>query len=236
MNNNILKELEQNIIKNGDASYTSIDMCIKQNNIFGILFISEFIPNINNIIEIFRNLLKILKSEENDIFTLIICICSEEKEDYEKTLLKISDLSCFILPFDSKQKEKLINNYNIIILPCFLFFSKDGKNLQSLNNEEIEKINSNQIKGWKDILGLIGNNNNIKKNIEKYYIGMEGYIFGHRHILFYSDYLSKNPKYGKLNWYCDLCGETHPYTDNNFYCDLCGYDVCDACYENNKKY
>ena len=54
MNNNILKEIEPNIIKNGDCSYTSIDICIKKNNIFGILFISELIPNINHIILIYK--------------------------------------------------------------------------------------------------------------------------------------------------------------------------------------
>ena len=120
MNNNILKEIEPNIIKNGDASYTSIDICIKQNNIFGMLFISEFIPNINNIIQIFSNILNSINNEENNIFTLIICICSEEKEDYEKTFLKISNLSCFVLPYNSKHKENIIDKYNIIILPCLL--------------------------------------------------------------------------------------------------------------------
>ena len=167
-NKNILEEIEANIIKNGDASYTSIDICIKNNNIFGLLFLSEILPNINNIIQIFQNLIDIIKKEqENNYFTLIICICSEEKEDFEKTLLKISKLSCFILPYNSEYKEKIINKFNI---------------------------------------------------------------------LFYSDYLSKSPDYGRGNWYCDICGAKHAYSDLNFYCDLCGYDVCDICYEKNKKY
>ena len=232
MNNNILKEIEPNIIKNGDASYTSIDICIKQNNIFGMLFISGFIPNINNIIEIFTNLQKTINNEENNIFTLIICICSEEKEDYERTFSKISNLSCFVLPYNSKQKENIIDKYNIIILPCLLIFDKDGKKIENLNNNEIEQINLDKIKGWKNTQSLV----NSFKKVERYFIGQEGAIFGHEHILFYSDYLSKNPKYGKLNWYCDICSETHPYSDNNFYCDLCGFDVCDACYERDKKY
>ena len=58
MTNNILKEIEPKILKNGDASYTTIDICIKQNNIFGILFISEFLPNIENIIQILKNFIK----------------------------------------------------------------------------------------------------------------------------------------------------------------------------------
>ena len=232
MNNNILKEIEPNIIKNGDCSYTSIDICMKQNNIFGILFISELIPNINQIIQIFSDLLISFKNQENYIFTLIICICSEEKEDYEKIFSKISNISCFALPFNSKQKDNLIDKYNIIILPCLLLFDKNGKNIDNLNNDDIENITREKIIGWKNTLSLI---NGFKK-VEKYYIGAEGAIFGHTHILFYSDYLSKNPKYGKGNWFCDLCGQNHPYSDNNFYCDLCGFDVCDKCYEKNKKY
>ena len=232
MNNNILKEIEPNIIKNGDASYTSMDICIKQNNIFGILFVTEFIPNINNIIQIFSNILNSINKEENNIFTLIICICSEEKEDYDKTFLKISNLSCFVIPFNSKQKQNIIDKYNIIILPCLLIFDKDGKNLDSLTNEDIETIKLDKIKGWKNTLSLV---NEVKK-ISKYFIGLEGAVFSHNHILFYSDYLSKSPKYRKNNWYCDICGESHVYTDNNFYCDLCSFDICDACYEKDKKY
>ena len=232
MTNNILKEIEPNIIKNGKASLTSIDICIKQNDIFGILFISEFIPNIDNIIQILQNLLKSCKNGENNIFTLIICICSEEKKGYDEIILKISDLSCFILPFNSEQIDKLIDKYNIIILPCLLLFDKDGKNLESLNNDELEQINLSKIQGWKNIQSLM----NKSKKVVKYFIGMEGSIFGHEHILFYSDYLSKSPSYGKRNWFCEICGERHVYTDNNFYCDLCGFNVCDPCYEKHKKY
>ena len=234
-NKNILEEIEANIIKNGDASYTSIDMCIKNNNVFGILFISEMLPNINNIIQIFQNLIDIIKKEqENNYFTLIICICSEEKEDFEKTLLKISKLSCFILPYNSEYKEKIINKFNIVVLPSLLIFNKEGKNIESLNNDDIEKMTFEKLKGWKNILDNI-QSINIKK-LRKYYIGQEGAVYNHEHILFYSDYLSKSPDYGRGNWYCDICGAKHAYSDLNFYCDLCGYDVCDVCYEKNKKY
>ena len=234
MNNNILKEIEPNIIKNGDASYTTLDMCIKQNNVFGILFLSEIVPNLNKIIQIFSDLFKSFKGEDKNIFTLIICICSEEKEDYEKTFLKISGLSCFVIPFDSKQRENVINKFNIIILPCMLIFTKDGKNFRCLTNEGIEQINSDIIKGWKNVAYFIQNKST--KKIEKYFIGMEGYIYGHSHVLFYADYIRKNPKNGKYNWFCEICGESHPYSDCNFYCDLCGFNVCDICYEKNKKF
>ena len=234
-NKNILEDIEANIIKNGDASYTSIDICIKNNNIFGILFISEFLPNIDKIIQIFENLLdKIQKELNNNIFTLIICICSDEEENFKKTLSKISRLSCFILPYNSEYKEKIINKFNILILPSLLIFNKEGKYIESLNNDEIEKITLEKIIGWKNILNYV-QPTNVKK-VRKYYIGQEGAVFGHEHVLFYSDYLCKSPSYGRGNWYCDICSASHPYSDFNFYCDLCGYDVCDNCYEKNKKY
>ncbi len=47
--------------------------------------------------------------------------------------------------------------------------------------------------------------------------------------------MGKSPNYGKGNWYCDICGKTHKYDVTNFYCDLCGFDVCEDCYEKNKK-
>ena len=67
-------------------------------------------------------------------------------------------------------------------MPCLLLFNKDGKNFISLTNEEIEKINSEKIKGWKNTFSLA---NNFKKRV-KYFIGLEGAIFPHKHILFYS--------------------------------------------------
>ena len=232
MNNNILKLLEPNIIKNADASYTSIDICIKQNNIFSILFISNFLPDFNDITSNFKNLFNTMKQEERNIFTLIICICDEEKDDYDKTLKKLSEVSCFIIPFESKEKQKLIQNYNIITLPCLLIFDKDGKNIGNLGYKGIKDINLKKIEGWKKTLNIIYNN----KNEEIYPLGMEGCIFGHEHILFYSDYLSKNPSYGKSNWFCELCGKSYIYLVTNFYCDLCGFNVCDSCFEKNRKF
>ena len=95
---------------------------------------------------------------------------------------------------------------------------------------EIKNLTIYNINGWNNIFSI---KNNYK--VDKYNIGDEGYIFGHKHILIYSDYLGKSPNYGKGNWYCDICGKTHKYNETNFYCDICGYDVCDTCYEKNKK-
>ncbi len=226
---NILKEIESNLIKNGGISYTSLDICIKKNKIFGILFISDIIPKVNTILQNINNLLISLKKTEDDILKLIICICDEEKPDYDKTFSKISNISCFILPFESEGKQKLINMFNIISLPCFIIFEKDGKILQNLNSADIDDINIEKVKGWKNTVSIMN------QKVERYSIGDEGFIIGHKHILFYTDYLGKSPNYGKGNWYCDICGKTNKYDVTNFYCDLCGFDVCDSCYEKNKK-
>ena len=231
MNNSILRELEPNLKKNGNTSYTSLDMCIKQNKIFEILFISGIVPTINKIFQLFNNILNSFNQNE-EIFQLIICICDEDKNDYDICISKISNLSCFIIPFDSNEREKLINKYNIISLPNLLIFDKDGKILEFLNNSDINNININKIKGWKNTFTIVNNYN----RVTKYYIGDEGFINQHQHILIYTDYLGKSPSYGKGNWYCDVCGKTNKYDVTNFYCDICGYDVCENCYEKNKKY
>ena len=228
-NNNILKEIEPNLLRNGDVCYTSLDICIKQNKIFGILFISGIVPTTNNIIQILNNLQNSF-SQNEDYLKIIICLCDEEKNEYDITFSKLSNLSCFIIPFESEVKQKLINKFNIISLPCLIIIDKDSRILRYLNDSEIIKINKYMVKGWKNTFNI----KNYRK-VEKYNIGDEGYITGHKHILIYVDYLGKSPNYGKGNWYCDICGKTHKYDVTNFYCDICGFDVCDNCYEKNKK-
>ena len=232
MNDNLIREIEPNLIKKGNAIYTSIDICIKENNIFGLLFISGIVPTINNIIHLFNNLENSLTKEEN-IFKLIICLCDEEKEDYDNTFSLFENLTSFIIPFDFAGKEKLINKYNIISLPCLIIIDKNGKCLKYLSNSDINNINKEEIKGWKNHLNLF---ENYKLKSSKYIIGDTGYVLGHQHQLEYTDYLGKSPRYGKKNWYCDICGKAFSYYVTNFYCDDCRYDVCDACYEKNKKY
>ena len=230
MNNNILKEIAPILIKKGYVSYSSIDIYIQQDKVFGLLFISGFLPKINNIIEKFNKIFKSV-TQNDDILKLIICICDEEKDDYNSSLLKISSLSCFIIPYESEVKQQLINKYNIISLPCLVILDKNGKNLEYLNNSDINNLNIDIIKGWKNTFDIV---NNYK--MKKYQIGDEGYVYDHHHILIYTDYLGKSPSYGMGNWYCDICGKTNKYDVTNFYCDLCRYDVCDDCYEKNKKY
>jgi len=230
-NNNIFKEIEANLIKNGDNIYTSLDICIKQKKIFGILFISRIVPTINDIIKILNEVINSLIDQNNDIFKLIICICDEEKSDYDLTLSKFINLSCFIIPFESEAKDKLLDKYNIISLPCLIIFDKDGQNLEYLNNSQICDINTDTIKGWNNIFSI---RNTYKA--EKYSIGDEGYVSLHIHKLIYTDYLGKSPNYGTGNWYCDICGKSFKYNVENFYCDICGYDLCDVCYEKNKKF
>ena len=149
MNNNILKEIAPILIKKGDVSYSSIDIYIQQDKVFGLLFISGFLPKINNIIEKFNKIFKSV-TQNDDILKLIICICDEEKDDYDTSLLKISSLSCFIIPYESEVKQQLINKYNIISLPCLVILDKNGKNLEYLNNSDINNLNIDIIKGWKN--------------------------------------------------------------------------------------
>ena len=125
----------------------------------------------------------------------------------------------------------LFYKYNVISLPSLIIFDKDGKHLDYLNNNDINNINIEKIKGWKNTFSIINNNN----KVSIYMIGDEGFVKCHQHILVYSDYLGKSPSYGKGNWYCDICGKSHKYDITNFYCDICGYDVCADCYEKNKK-
>ena len=105
--------------------------------------------------------------------------------------------------------------------------------MKYLSNSDINNINKEEIKGWKNHLNLF---ENYKLKSSKYIIGDTGYVLGHQHQLEYTDYLGKSPRYGKKNWYCDICGKAFSYYVTNFYCDDCRYDVCDACYEKNKKF
>ena len=186
-------------------------------------------PSINNIIQILNNLINSFDQKE-DYLKLIICLCDEEKNEYDITFSKLSNLSCFIIPFESEGKQKLINKFNIISLPSLIIIDKDSKILEYLNYSDIIKMNQNSIKGWKNIFSV----KNYHRT-DKFNIGDEGYITGHKHLLAYVDYLGKSPNYGKGNWYCDICGKTHKYDVTNFYCDICGFDVCDNCFEKNKK-
>ncbi len=116
-------------------------------------------------------------------------------------------------------------------MPCLVIINKDGKNLEFLNYSVINNINRDKINGWKNIVNIINYKNN---KFKKYDLGDGGFIYGHRHILFYVDYFGKSPNYGKENWYCGICGKTNNYNVTNFYCILCGHDVCDDCYEKKK--
>ena len=66
MKNNILRELEPNLIKKGDNSYTTLDNCIKQNKIFGILFLSGLSTKINNILQKFIDLFNLEEINNKD--------------------------------------------------------------------------------------------------------------------------------------------------------------------------
>ena len=230
MASNLIKELEPNLIKRGDATYSSIEICISQNKIFGFLFLSQFIPKIDQVIKKFQTLYNAQKSNDYKL-TLIIIICDEEKYEYDLVLTKISDLTCFIVPFESNFKDKIFKNYNIISLPTLAIFDKNGKILEFCSNLEIFDIDIDTINGWYNKFNIV----NELKVSRSYNIGDIGFIPEHRHDLIYSDYLVKMPNYSKGNWYCDICQKSFNKEVPNFYCDLCSYDVCDSCYEKRSK-
>ena len=217
--------------KNGQQkSISSIDTLVNDGNsyLFGILFFSNIIPFNSKIINSLSNTLSI--KEINEHLKLIICICDDNEAEFNKLMLEFSKLNCIIIPFKSEINQKLINKYNIFTLPTLIIIDKNGKVIDALKTENIQNLNLYKIEGWK-------NTYEIKKlyGVKKYSIGDQGFVNCHSHMLVYADYLLKSFDYGKGNWYCDICRKKNTYDVTNFYCDLCGYDVCDSCYEKNKK-
>ena len=102
MTNNILKEIKNELISKGrEPNIDNLEQYISQNKIFSIFFISKIIPDISTILYTLNNLYM-----KNDSMKLIICICSDTKEDFEETLLLINkDISCLILNYESKNRE-----------------------------------------------------------------------------------------------------------------------------------
>ena len=81
MTNNILKEVKNELINRGREPYVdNFDQYISQNKIFSIFFISKIIPELSSILNTMNSLYK-----NNEIIKLIICICSDSKEDFEET-------------------------------------------------------------------------------------------------------------------------------------------------------
>ena len=148
MTNNILKEVKNELINRGREPYVdNFDQYISQNKIFSIFFISKIIPELSSILNTMNSLYK-----NNEIIKLIICICSDSKEDFEETLLLIKeDISCLIFNYESKNKETFINKFNIITIPSMIVLDKEGTLIDSLNIQRIKCLNENDFKGWENI-------------------------------------------------------------------------------------
>ena len=223
MTNNILKEVKNELINRGREPYVdNFDQYISQNKIFSIFFISKIIPELSSILNTMNSLYK-----NNEIIKLIICICSDSKEDFEETLLHIKeDISCLIFNYESKNKENFINKFNIITIPSMIVLDKEGTLIDSLNIQRIKCLNENDFKGWE----------NISKQklfrIKKPELGDVIKLDVHQHDLVFSDNDMKG--YGGSGWICDICRTSYSASVLNFFCPICGWDICDVCYNKNK--
>ena len=221
MTNNILKEIKNELISKGrEPNIDNLEQYISQNKIFSIFFISKIIPDISTILYTLNNLYM-----KNDSMKLIICICSDTKEDFEETLLLINkDISCLILNYESKNRELLISKYNIINIPSLIILDKDGKLIDSLNIEKIKSLTEYELQGWENLSKI----NNIYKKKKPELGEIVLLLSVHRHELIYSDNIMK--AYGKSGWSCDVCRKHYEHYISNFFCPLCGWDLCDPCY------
>ena len=221
---NILKEIKNDIISLGnEPRVDNIEQYISQNKIFCILFYSKIIPDFSNMFLSLNNIIS-----NNQTLKLLICICEDTEEDYNKSLSEINNVSCLIFKYDSKNRDLFINKYNIIVLPTLLVLDKEGELIDLLNKERIMNINTIDIEGWKNKFIIP---NMYKNKIPE--LGDRGRISNHQHELVYSNH-SMKPGYGKSGWICDVCRKHFEYNTPNFFCSLCGFDVCDVCYDKYK--
>ena len=221
---NILHEIKNDFLSSGkEPRVDNINQYISQNKLFCILFYSKIIPEYENLIISLNK-----KIEKNDVLKLIVCLCEETREEYNKAILEFKEISCLILNFDSKSKDLFIKKYNIISLPILIILDKDGELIDTLNKDRIFNLNESDIIGWKNKFIIP----NIYKN-KVPELGERANITKHEHELVYSNH-SMKPGYGKGGWICDICRKSFDYNTCNYFCSLCGFDVCDVCFDNYK--
>ena len=91
MNNNILKEIKNELISVGnEPNVDGLQQYISQNKIFSFLFYSKIIPDFESILSILNNLY-----EKFDCMKLIICICEDNEEDFNEIFKNISKYIMF---------------------------------------------------------------------------------------------------------------------------------------------
>ena len=165
---------------------------------------------------------------KNESIKLVICICSDSKEDFDEILFLIKDnISCLIFNYESKNRDNIIYKYNIISIPSLIILDKDGELTDTLNYNRIKNLNEHDIKSWENKF-MIKKMNKSKK-LE---LGDTCVLAVHRHELVYSDNEMKG--YGGSGWSCDVCRAHFSARTPNFNCIICGWDICDACYEKHK--
>ena len=226
MTNNILKEIKNELISKGtEPRIDNLDQYISQNKIFTILFISKIMPDVSSILSLIHK-----QYSKNSKLKLIICICTDAKEDFDETFLIINDaIPCLIFNYESKMRENLISKFNIITIPSLLILDKDGVLIDRLNTEKIQNLNENIIKGWENIFMI----RNLFSQRRKLELGETIKLSVHHHELIYSNH-SMKPGYGYSGWSCDICRRSYKHDVTNFFCPLCGWDLCDICYNKYK--
>ena len=219
--NIIIKDIKNDIISSGtEPRINNLEQYISQKKIFCILFYSKIIPQYLNILSLLSNVIN-----KNTMFKLLINICEENEEDYNKIVSEIKEISCLILGYNSKNRDSFIKQYNIISLPSLIILTKDGELIDCLNEERIIYLNDNDIKGWENKFIIPYT---YKNKVPE--LGDKGRITNHQHELIFSNH-SMKPGYGKGGWICDICRKSFEYNTANFFCSLCGFDVCDVCYD-----
>ena len=226
MTNNIFKEIKNELISKGnEPRIDNLDQYISQNKIFTILFISKIMPDVSSILSSLH-----IQYSKNNKIKLIICICSDTKEDFDETLSVIhEDIPCLIFNYESKMREILIEKYNVITIPSLIILDKDGIIIDKLNMEKIENLNEHVIKGWENTFMI----RNISSQRRKLELGETIKLSVHQHELIYSNH-SMKPGYGYSGWICDICRRNYKHDVTNFFCPLCGWDLCDICYNKYK--
>ena len=221
---NILKEIKNDITSIGsEPRVDNLEQYISQNKLFGILFFSNIVPD-------YLNLLSKLEEQINNsknLLKLLICICEENEEEYNKISSEIK-ISCLLLKYDSKNRETLIKKYNIMTIPTLIVLDSYGEVVDILNKERIVNLNENDIIGWNNIFIVPY----LYKN-KLPELGDIARISNHPHELVFSNH-SMKPGYGKGGWICDVCRKNFTYNVENFFCGECGFDVCDVCFDNYK--
>lgn len=223
---NILKEIKVSFITKGEETpVKDLDLFISQKKIFNILFYSSNLSISKESIKKYKN---IIQNYTEEIKT-IICLCDETEEDFNISLIDFSDINCFIIPFDSKMNDLLINYFKIISVPRLIVLNNDGITIDTLNNTQIINLTEEIFNGWINVSKIIPI---IRSNTPE--IGDKLWVTNHSHELIFADYRQKSSGYAG-GWRCDVCDTSFNAEVPNFHCGQCSFDICEKCLPKYKK-